>query len=67
MKLRLTRIALVSGLAAAAFVPAMTSTANAFMCSDLTEPACAAYAAACQHVPEGGKYDLHAVLCESFS
>ena len=67
MKLRLARIALVSGLAAAAFAPAMTSTANAFMCSDLVQPVCAVYAAACQEVPEGGKYDLHAILCESFA
>ena len=67
MKTRLARISLVAGLATAAFAPAMTSTANAFVCSDLAQPVCAVYAAACQHVPDDGKYDLHALLCESFA
>ena len=66
MKTRLARLSVVSGLAVAAFAPTMTSTANAFMCTDLTRAVCVVYSTACQYVPEDDKYPVRKLACESF-
>jgi hypothetical protein len=66
MKNRIIRLALVGGLALAASGP-LTSSASAAYCSPLAETVCNTYALICRHVPEGGKYDPHALLCESLA
>jgi hypothetical protein len=65
MKHRLLLLALGAGLALGAALPAQQ--ASAFYCSPAVRPACDAYAVACSHIKDGGKVNLHDLLCESFA